>query len=58
MNKYKYYIIKNAYIFLKINMGNINFLQKRLQKELLAIQKEPPPGVRVNPETVGPSLTQ
>ncbi|XP_054723220.1 ubiquitin-conjugating enzyme E2 W-like [Uloborus diversus] len=33
-------------------------MQKRLQKELLAIQKEPPPGVRVNPDNIGSNLTQ
>ncbi|KAI1295612.1 Ubiquitin-conjugating enzyme E2 W [Halotydeus destructor] len=33
-------------------------MQKRLQKELLAIQKEPPPGVTVNIDNVGANLTQ
>ncbi|XP_013777492.1 ubiquitin-conjugating enzyme E2 W-like [Limulus polyphemus] len=33
-------------------------MQKRLQKELLAIQKEPPPGVSVCPNDIGPNLTQ
>jgi len=31
---------------------------KRLQKELLALQKEPPPGVNINPENIGANLTQ
>ncbi|UYV65304.1 hypothetical protein LAZ67_3003885 [Cordylochernes scorpioides] len=30
---------------------------KRLQKELLAIQKEPPPGVSIDPDNIGSSLT-
>ncbi|XP_054152906.1 ubiquitin-conjugating enzyme E2 W-like [Oppia nitens] len=33
-------------------------MQKRLQKELLAIQKEPPIGVTVNESNIGPNLTQ
>uniref|UniRef100_V5HAB9 Putative ubiquitin-conjugating enzyme e2 w n=1 Tax=Ixodes ricinus TaxID=34613 RepID=V5HAB9_IXORI len=33
-------------------------MQKRLQKELLAMQKEPPPGVSIDPNNVGPNLTQ
>ncbi|RWS26599.1 ubiquitin-conjugating enzyme E2 W-like protein [Leptotrombidium deliense] len=33
-------------------------MQKRLQKELIAIQKEPPPGVSVDPTNIGPNLTQ
>ncbi|XP_074600819.1 ubiquitin-conjugating enzyme E2 W isoform X1 [Brevipalpus obovatus] len=33
-------------------------MQKRLQKELLSIQTEPPPGVQVNPGSIGSSLTQ
>ncbi|XP_074600820.1 ubiquitin-conjugating enzyme E2 W isoform X2 [Brevipalpus obovatus] len=31
---------------------------QRLQKELLSIQTEPPPGVQVNPGSIGSSLTQ
>jgi ubiquitin-conjugating enzyme E2 W len=33
-------------------------MQKRLQKELLAIQKEPPPGVTVDIDNIGSNLTQ
>ncbi|GAB6028561.1 ubiquitin-conjugating enzyme E2 W [Chamberlinius hualienensis] len=32
-------------------------MQKRLQKELMALQKEPPPGITVDPENVGSNLT-
>lgn len=34
------------------------FYQKRLQKELMALQMDPPSGITVNPETVGSTLTQ
>lgn len=34
------------------------FWQKRLQKELLSMQKEPPPGVNVDIDNVGSNLTQ
>ncbi|KAL3202092.1 hypothetical protein MRX96_042668 [Rhipicephalus microplus] len=33
-------------------------MQKRLQKELLSMQKEPPPGVNVDIDNVGSNLTQ
>lgn len=35
-----------------------NLLQKRLTRELLSIQTDPPPGVKVNPGSIGSSLTQ
>ncbi|KAG0424476.1 hypothetical protein HPB47_028316, partial [Ixodes persulcatus] len=35
-----------------------SLIAKRLQKELLAMQKEPPPGVSIDPNNVGPNLTQ
>ncbi|XP_015789528.1 ubiquitin-conjugating enzyme E2 W isoform X1 [Tetranychus urticae] len=35
-----------------------NLLQKRLQRELKSIQTEPPPGVSINQNSVGSSLTQ
>jgi len=33
-------------------------MQKRLQKELLAIQREPPQGISVDLNNIGPNLTQ
>ncbi|KAH9363727.1 hypothetical protein HPB48_020461 [Haemaphysalis longicornis] len=38
--------------------ANLAPLQKRLQKELLSMQKEPPPGVSVDIDNVGSNLTQ
>ncbi|XP_053212004.1 ubiquitin-conjugating enzyme E2 W-like isoform X1 [Panonychus citri] len=35
-----------------------NLLQKRLQRELKSIQTEPPPGVSINQNSIGSSLTQ
>jgi hypothetical protein len=33
-------------------------LQRRLQKELMSLMKEPPPGVTVDAERAGQNLTQ
>ncbi|XP_064486615.1 ubiquitin-conjugating enzyme E2 W-like isoform X2 [Ornithodoros turicata] len=33
-------------------------MQKRLQKELMSMQKEPPPGVSINANNIGANLTQ
>lgn len=40
----------NQYVF--------HYGQKRLQKELMAIQKDPPPGVVVDMDNIGSNLTQ
>lgn len=33
-------------------------LQRRLQKELMSLVKEPPPGVVIDPESISQNLTQ
>jgi hypothetical protein len=46
--------IKCGIIFMLIHC----LLQRRLQKELMSLMKEPPPGVTVDAEGAGQNLTQ
>uniref|UniRef100_A0A1B0CI02 UBC core domain-containing protein n=1 Tax=Lutzomyia longipalpis TaxID=7200 RepID=A0A1B0CI02_LUTLO len=43
---------------LKIFLPLLPQLQKRLQKELMSLIKEPPPGVRVDPDSISQNLSQ